>query len=416
MLDLVDSFFETTSFMAHGYCLMWRSDLIALHAISDAVIFLSYFIIPVAIFYFVVRRQDLAHKGILWLFAAFILACGATHLIGLATLWQPIYGVEGVVKAATASVSAFTAVVAWFVIPKALLLPSPAMLRQANIELSEEIGNHRRTNDALMQIRAELEDRVHARTRELEVQAAELEAANRSLSQFAHIASHDLQEPLRKILSYVELLEQALQEKDAEEIDLSLTSIRSSAERARSMVTDLLRFSKMRQHDLSLQTIDLEQAVAENVELYRDKIGARGGSVTVHVASDAIVADPLLVNQVFQNIIGNAIKYVPAERRPQIAIRSQARVDHVRVSVSDNGIGFSPQAKDKIFEPFARAHGRDVAEGSGIGLAIVAQACRIMGWRIDVDPRPGEGATFFLDIPRRPAPAEDEKVLTVPVA
>jgi PAS domain S-box-containing protein len=119
--------------------LLWRPDLVAMHALSDGVIAASYFSIPMALAVFVRRRVDLEYKWIFWLFAAFIVACGTTHLVGLATLWQPAYGLQGLIKIATAGVSVTTAFLLWPLIPKALALPSPSALREANAELEKAV-------------------------------------------------------------------------------------------------------------------------------------------------------------------------------------------------------------------------------------------------------------------------------------
>lgn len=412
MLGNLETFFETTSFMAHGYCLTWRSDLIALHAISDALIFLSYFIIPLALFYFVLRRTDLAHKSIFWLFAAFILACGTTHLVGLVTLWNPVYGLEGVVKAGTAGISVLTAFAAWLIIPQALRLPSPTMLREANEQLVSEVDSHTRTNQELLEIRAELEQRVALRTRELEKKAAELESANESLRQFAHIASHDLQEPLRKIASYVDILEQSLAEGDAEEAHMASGRLRAMSTRARGMVGDLLRFSKLSQRAANLQSVNLEAAFTEVADLFEDELAFRGGQLEIDLPKEPVLADPMLVGQIFQNLLGNALKYVPRERPPVLFVRSSATENGLKLDLGDNGIGFDPSLKNRIFEPFTRLHGRSVADGSGIGLAIVARAIAALGWSIDVDSREGEGTTFSIRLPVSRETYRTDAVLT----
>jgi len=122
MRETVEYLFGAASFMPHGYCLLWRPDLVAMHALSDGAIALSYLSIPMALAVFVRRRIDLEYKWVFWLFVAFIVACGTTHLVGLVTLWQPVYGLQGLIKVATAGVSVTTALLLWPLIPKALAL------------------------------------------------------------------------------------------------------------------------------------------------------------------------------------------------------------------------------------------------------------------------------------------------------
>ncbi len=167
MERIFDYLFNDVAFMPHGTCLLWRPDLVAVHALGDGLIALACFSIPVALVVFARQRADLEYKWLFGLFAAFILACGATHLLGVVTLWEPIYGVQGVVKLATAFISLATAIVLWPIIPKALAIPSQTHLRIANMQLSREIREHKAAQDELERAYAMVEQRVDERTREL---------------------------------------------------------------------------------------------------------------------------------------------------------------------------------------------------------------------------------------------------------
>ncbi len=144
MLDNVTRWlFDPSGLTAHGFCLLWEPGLIWTHAISDVAIGVAYFTIPVALAVFARRRRDLIFRPVLWLFAAFILLCGAGHWLDLLTMWVPVYGIEGVVKAATAVVSVVTAISLWILLPAALRLPSPAQLREAGDALRESEARRR---------------------------------------------------------------------------------------------------------------------------------------------------------------------------------------------------------------------------------------------------------------------------------
>lgn len=173
----LDYFFDAASFVPHGYCLAWRPDLVALHAVSDAAIGLAYFSIPLVIALLVWRRKDLEHEWLFALFVLFITACGLTHLFGVATLWEPYYGAEGLLKAVTAVVSVVTAIAMWRFIPTALALPSPMQLRTVIGDLEAEIAGHQHTATELNAMRAHLEDRVQDRTAALQTAMASLESA-----------------------------------------------------------------------------------------------------------------------------------------------------------------------------------------------------------------------------------------------
>ncbi len=170
--DLVDS----ASYMAHGYCLLWKPWLVVLHAGSDVLIFLAYLAIPVAIWIFLGRRKDLELRRLAVLFAAFIFLCGLTHLVQTVTLWWPVYETQGMLKALTAVVSLATAVMIFPLIPKAIAIPSPRALQTANEGLQREIDAHEDTLRRLREARDELERHVEVRTRELARSKARLEA------------------------------------------------------------------------------------------------------------------------------------------------------------------------------------------------------------------------------------------------
>jgi PAS domain S-box-containing protein len=175
--------FNPSGLTAHGFCLVWAPGLITLHAGSDAVIGLSYFSIPLALAAFTAQRKDLEYSWVVYLFVAFILACGMTHLMAILTLWTPAYGVEGIIKLVTAILSIATAILLWPLIPKLLALPSSTQLKHLNAQLAATIQEQGRTAELLResesQVRlsnVELERRVAERT-------AELVAANAKLTE-----------------------------------------------------------------------------------------------------------------------------------------------------------------------------------------------------------------------------------------
>lgn len=171
-MTVIDWLFGAAAFVPHGVCLLWRPDLVALHAVSDVLIAAAYFAIPAAIFWFVKRRKDLTrdHRRIALLFSAFIVWCGLTHLAGLITLWAPYYGLQGLIKAATATVSIVTAFAVWPVLPKLLQIPSPAALADANARLTAALAE-------VEAVKADLERQVAERTEDLRVANARFERA-----------------------------------------------------------------------------------------------------------------------------------------------------------------------------------------------------------------------------------------------
>lgn len=188
MTTQIQSISSIEGLMPHGMCLHWQPNLLSMHVISDALIALSYFSIPFALIYFVIKRQDLSFRWLFVLFGLFILACGTTHLVKIWTIWHPDYFFEGLAKAATAVVSLLTAVMLWPFIPIALKLPSPSALAQANALLQEEVLEKQRYENEIRLLNRELERKVeertqslHATNRQLKQEVAERQQAERAL-------------------------------------------------------------------------------------------------------------------------------------------------------------------------------------------------------------------------------------------
>ncbi len=160
--------FDSSPFMPHGMCLLWRKDLLALHVVSDALIALAYFAIPLVLMVFMRRRPELRYSGVIVMFAAFILFCGASHLVSIWTLWQPDYALQGLVKAATAAVSLVTAGMLWPLLPKFVAMPAPSELAAINARLEEEVARRGAAEQRYRKLAADLEIQVAERTSSLE--------------------------------------------------------------------------------------------------------------------------------------------------------------------------------------------------------------------------------------------------------
>lgn len=167
MRDFLINLLGSGSFIPHGHCYLWKPGLVWLHLISDAIIALAYYSIPLTLFYFVRKRQDLPFSWIFLLFAGFIISCGTTHIAAIWTLWHPTYWLSGIIKSGTAIISLFAAIELIPLVPQALALPSPNQLRQANEALQAQIEERLRVENELRGLQDELEQRVQARTAEL---------------------------------------------------------------------------------------------------------------------------------------------------------------------------------------------------------------------------------------------------------
>lgn len=389
--------------MPHVYCLRIPS-LIWMHAISDGCVALSYVLIPVALIRLIRKRRDLVFHWMFVLFAVFILSCGATHAMGIVTLWKPAYRLDGLIKAITAVTSLPTAFLLWRLVPEMAAIPSPSRWRQANEELETEIQERRRAEKEFWTLNTELEKRVLERTRELaqknkqlEQMAAALRRTNAELEQFAYAAAHDLQEPLRNVSLGTQLLASRYRSQIDSKTDPFIELTVAGAQRMEGMIKDLLAYcrsldgSALPANPVN-STAALENAL-RNLKLVSEETGAE---IKWDDLPPVAMHETHLL-QVFQNLISNALKYRGA-RPPRIQIAAVRQGSECVFSVQDNGIGIAPQYHDRIFGVFKRL-GNGTASGSGIGLAICKRVIEHYGGRIWVTSELNKGATFFFAAP-----------------
>ena len=251
-----------------------------------------------------------------------------------------------------------------------------------------------------------------ARTSERQLRAVseELERSNQELEGFATIASHDLQEPLRKIQAFGDrLAEHSASALDEEATDY-LRRMTNAAGRMQSLINDLLEYSQVMIRPEPPQPVDLGLVVAEVLSDLDERIRVTKGQVLVGPLP-TILASPLQARQLLQNLIANALKFHPPGVAPEVHIEASSRGEPRgprgrrdrapgwEIRVRDNGIGFDQKHAEKIFTPFQRLNGRQAYEGTGMGLAICRRIATFLGGTITVSSRPGEGATFVVTLP-----------------
>ena len=247
----------------------------------------------------------------------------------------------------------------------------------------------------------QLEQKVEQRTQQLHESVQRLQIVNRELESFTYSASHDLRTPLRGIEGFSELL----LEEHAEQLDDQgreyLQRIQRATLHMSQLVNDLLAYSRLQQLTEQSEPVDLAACVHTVAAPFRDELEARHGQLSVEMPDDLRVqANPKGLAIVLRNLIDNALKFTPASDAPRVRIEAQAVGDRVRLSVSDQGIGFDMKYHDRIFGMFQRLHRQDQIPGTGIGLALVQKAVERMGGSIHAESAPGQGARFEADLPR----------------
>ncbi len=233
---------------------------------------------------------------------------------------------------------------------------------------------------------------------ELEIKARELSRSNEELQQFAYVASHDLQEPLRMISSYTQLLERRYADKLDANAREFMDFIVDGAARMKQLIEDLLAYSRVGTRGREFQATSSGAALAKALANLRAAQEASGATVT-HEEMPEVRADGAQLTQIFQNLVGNAMKFRGPEA-PRIHVSAQTRDEVWVFTVQDNGIGLDPQYADRIFMMFQRLHNKAEYPGTGIGLAIVKKIVERHGGRIWVDSEPGKGSTFGFTIAR----------------
>jgi two-component system sensor kinase FixL len=567
-LHLLDS----GGFTPRVECGGWTAGLGWLHNLSDGLIGAAYLAIPAFLVFLIRRRRDVPFPWMFWLFAAFLLSCGFTHLLEVVTFYLPVYRLSGLLKLLTAAVSWATVIALVPLLPRALALPSPSQLeaeiahrrqaeealRRAQEELEErvrqrtaelaranealraEITQHQSTGEALRQSEARLrsvvenavdgiitideagtiqtfnpaaektfgyaagevvghnvallmpepyhsehdgylanylrtgqariigigrevvgrrkdgstfpmdlsvgrftidgrphftgivrdvterqrakeelrraheglERRVRERTaalaranRTLEKFTRRLRQSNQDLQEFASMASHDLQEPLRKIQMFGSRLRARFHDQLDEQGQDYLRRMVAAAERMSLLIDDLLSLSRVTTRARPFVPVDLNRLTAEVLDDLEGRLQQSGGRVECGELP-SIEADPVQVRQLLQNLIANALKFHRPGVAPAVRVAGEmlppaepGTSPACQLRIVDNGVGFEEKHLDRIFTPFQRLHGRGAYEGTGMGLAICRKIVQRHGGTITARSTPGQGSTFLVTLP-----------------
>lgn len=369
------------------HCMFQEPGVIWLHFVSDLLIAASYFSIPVAIIVFVKKREDFAFTWIFWLFASFILLCGTTHLIAMWDLWEPMYKIEGLVKLATGIVSIFTAITLWPLIPKALAMPSPAML-EAKVEERTE---------ALAKANLEREKALEAE----KILRSEAERINKLKDEFLATLSHELRTPLNAILGWSQILKGKVPDEDHK---LGLEIIERNARSQTRLVEDLLDVSRIITGKLKIdvQKVDLTEVIDSAAATVQPAADAKDIRLQKIIDPDAglVSGDPARLQQIIWNLLNNAVKFTPKGGRVQIFL--ERKNSQVEIIISDSGIGVTPEFLPYLFERFTQSDSSTtrIYGGLGLGLAIVRHLVELHGGSVKATSSGvDEGSVFTVTLP-----------------
>ncbi len=382
--------FDTSGLSPHGYCLLWEPGLIWLYAVSDTIIALAYFSIPLTLVIVGKRRSDLVFRPLLWLFAVFILLCGTTHWLDLFTLWAPLYGLQGLVKAATAIASIATAVALWWALPHFLALPSVEQLRHANAALlaSEERLAHAQKMEALGQLTGGI--------------------------------AHDFNNVLQVIVGSLNVIERQLAAGRANAIERPLAAIRKASDTASSLTNRMLAFS--RRQTLLPRVIEPNNLVAGMEEMLRRtlgpeidldlRLGCRRWSVTCDPSQLESALLNLAINARDAMPQGGALTITTADRTltTELSDPDLQPGDYVEIEVTDSGVGISHDLLSRVFEPFFTT--KPTGRGTGLGLSQVYGFVKQSGGHVRIESAPGEGTSARIYLPGHaplPCPATQDQ-------
>jgi signal transduction histidine kinase len=266
-------------------------------------------------------------------------------------------------------------------------------------DLQGLIDKHRQAEEEVRALNRTLEQRVEERTAELAHANESLEHSNLELKQFAYVASHDLQTPLRAVAGFAQFLQMDHQGKLGEKADHQIERIVGGCQRMQTMINDLLTYSRVESRSRPFVSADLNEVFDDAVTILSASIEDSGGEVT-RDELPILSGDRSQLGQLLQNLIGNSLKY-HGDEPPHVHLSAESNGGHWTVAVRDNGIGIDAEYHDRIFEIFRRLHTQEKYPGTGIGLAVCRRIVHRHGGRIWLESVQGTGTTFYFTVPQQ---------------
>ncbi len=351
--------FSIEDFMPHGHCYLWNKWILLAQVGGDSLIALSYFSIPVALGYYVIKREVMTHSKLVWMFISFILLCGMTHAVSIVTVWYPLYQLESLFKILTALVSVFVAVSLWPLIPRALRLPTQKEMREKNRELQKEKEQLREAN---IQLR---------RYQEKVIESSKLA----SLGEMAGGIAHEINNPLSIINSSTKVLEELLKTEGIEKQEIldRINNINVIVRRISKIINGMKKVSRTGKNE-RMKKYSCLKVLEDAISLSQEKFKCDGIDLIVDSSaiSDETLVEcrPVQLSQVFINLLNNAFDVIKSQTKDKWIkiILSEIPDRKIQFDFVDSGEGINPYLAKKIFEPFFTT--KEVGEGTGLGLSI----------------------------------------------
>lgn len=363
--------FNISGFPAKWEMGNWESLHGWIHIISDCTIGIAFFAIPVMLFAFAIRKKEhLPFNYLFVLFSLFIFLCGTVHFIEASTFWHPWYRLSGFIKFLTAIVSILTAIELYRIIPEALELKTDQELQEA----------------------------IKRNTLNLKKTAIALKRSNEDLENFAYVATHDIQEPVRMISQNIHRLQEHLKNYMDDKSNKYLAFINDGTELIQSLTIDLLEYSRIKSELIDFDFVDLNKVL----DLAKESLLVRIQETKTEISSSklpVIYGVESLLIRLFINLICNSIKYSDPNRNPKIEISYTKNNNFYIFKVKDNGIGFEQIHAEKIFKLFHRLHSKHEYSGSGIGLSSCQKIINYHQGEIWAESEPGKGSSFYFSLP-----------------
>lgn len=395
MTNTLQMLIDSEGFMPHGHCYLWTPSLLWTYVLSDALIGIAYFSIPLALIVVLKRRPDIPFHRIFGMFSLFIFVCGATHLMSIWTIWHPTYWLDALLKALTATVSVLTAIMLWCLLPRVQQLTTHQQLQDVIEQLEHEIIERKLLTEELKRSGEEIMHKNH-----------ELETVSRTKSAFLANMSHELRTPLNAVIGFTGTLLMRLPGPLTADQERQLEIIASSSSHLLSLINDLLDLAKIESGKIELRheaviCQDLLYGIADSFRMMAQQ---KGLAFQLDMPADEIVVftDQRALSQIIINLINNAIKFTDSgEVLVELRTRQMPEDGWVDIIVCDTGIGISTEQEKILFQAFGQIDATLTRrfKGTGLGLYLSLKLAELLGGGIVVSSTPGAGSRFVFSIP-----------------